>query len=308
MKYIDLTGQQFGRWVVEKPSDKTSKAGRYWWCVCQCEKHTKKEVLGSSLRQGKSKSCGCLAREHAKSINFQDLTGQVIDWLTIIKSTEKRNKNGSVIWKCLCKCGNYCERSTITLNRKNEFHSCGCYNTLKLTEKLEDLTGNRYGILTVLKSANELNNSGQRLWVCKCDCGNIIKICTNSLKTGNTSSCGCINYSIGEKHIENILKKNNIIFKAQYTEKSLNKKRFDFAIIENNNIKRLIEFDGRQHYDDISGIWNSPESLLDIQTRDKEKNQWAKEHNIPLVRIPYWERDNITLEMIMGDQYLVKKE
>ena len=38
--------------------------------------------------------------------------------------------------------------------------------------------------------------------------------------------------------------------------------------------------------------------------RDEEKNQWAKRHNIPLVRIPYYERDNITLEMLLGDEYL----
>jgi len=40
---------------------------------------------------------------------------------------------------------------------------------------------------------------------------------------------------------------------------------------------------------------------------DKEKNEYALSNNIPLVRIPYWERDNITLEMIMGDKYLVRE-
>lgn len=35
------------------------------------------------------------------------------------------------------------------------------------------------------------------------------------------------------------------------------------------------------------------------------KNEWAKKHNIPLVRIPYWERDKITLDMILKDEYLV---
>ena len=40
------------------------------------------------------------------------------------------------------------------------------------------------------------------------------------------------------------------------------------------------------------------------EQRDEEKNQWAKRHNIPLVRIPYYERDNITLEMLLGDEYL----
>ena len=39
---------------------------------------------------------------------------------------------------------------------------------------------------------------------------------------------------------------------------------------------------------------------------DTIKNNYAFNHNIPLVRIPYTERDNITLEMIMGDKYLIK--
>ena len=43
------------------------------------------------------------------------------------------------------------------------------------------------------------------------------------------------------------------------------------------------------------------EPLQKRQERDMKKNQWAFEHNIPLVRIPYWERNNITLEMILGD-------
>ena len=48
--------------------------------------------------------------------------------------------------------------------------------------------------------------------------------------------------------------------------------------------------------------------LEDNQKRDKEKNKYALSHNIPLIRIPYWERDNITLEMLLGDQYLIKEE
>ena len=37
-----------------------------------------------------------------------------------------------------------------------------------------------------------------------------------------------------------------------------------------------------------------------------QKFEWAAAHNIPLVRIPYCERDNITLDMLLGDQYLVR--
>ena len=84
-------------------------------------------------------------------------------------------------------------------------------------------------------------------------------------------------------------------------------KRFDFAIVNNvNQIIRLIEFDGEQHYrGDIRGYWNS---LNRVKESDKIKNNYCLKHNIPLVRIPYWERQNITLEMLLGNKYLIKEE
>ena len=81
------------------------------------------------------------------------------------------------------------------------------------------------------------------------------------------------------------------------------KSRFDFAIVENGKIKRLIEFDGEQHFKDIPS-WGGLELQ---QQRDKVKNEYALSHNIPLVRIPYWERDNITMEMILGSTYEVRE-
>ena len=238
---------------------------------------------------------------------IKDLTGQKFDMLTVIGITDKRSC-GSVVWKCQCDCGNICERSSTTLKKKGH-HSCGCWNEQQVKNlNKKNLIGQRFGKLMVIEETEDRTSGGDIIWKCQCDCGNICYVRTNSLTTGNTSSCGCINYSIGENNIKEILKNNNIDYCAQFTKPELNLKKFDFAILENNQITRLIEFDGQQHYNDISGIWNSPESLEDIQQRDKEKNKWAKEHNIPLVRIPYWERDNITLDMIMGDQYLVKEE
>ena len=47
--------------------------------------------------------------------------------------------------------------------------------------------------------------------------------------------------------------------------------------------------------------------LKATQKRDKIKNNYALSHNIPLVRIPYWERDNITLDLLLGNKYLQKE-
>ena len=62
---------------------------------------------------------------------------------------------------------------------------------------------------------------------------------------------------------------------------------------------------GEQHFS-ATGGWNDENNLILVQKHDKKKNEYALSHNIPLVRIPYWERDNITMEMINGDKYLVR--
>lgn len=54
-----------------------------------------------------------------------------------------------------------------------------------------DLTGQRFGRLTVLRQAEEQKKGTSRRWVCRCDCGNEIVVAATNLKSGCTSSCGC---------------------------------------------------------------------------------------------------------------------
>lgn len=57
--------------------------------------------------------------------------------------------------------------------------------------KLKDLTGERFGRLTVLKRAGT-NSSRKPVWECLCDCGNSKNIVSQSLLNGTTKSCGCL--------------------------------------------------------------------------------------------------------------------
>lgn len=61
-KFIDITGQRFGRWTVLRFDQKKGREN-YWWCVCDCG--TEKSVATSPLNLGKSTSCGCFQREDA---------------------------------------------------------------------------------------------------------------------------------------------------------------------------------------------------------------------------------------------------
>ena len=58
---------------------------------------------------------------------------------------------------------------------------------------LEDLTGQRFGLLTVLRPEPK-SPSGRVTWVCICDCGNEKAVLAHSLKKGETRSCGCIHW------------------------------------------------------------------------------------------------------------------
>lgn len=60
---------------------------------------------------------------------------------------------------------------------------------IKIPSKL-NLTGKRFGRLTVVKR-DEYKNK-KVYWLCKCDCGNICKVPTGNLRSGNTTSCGCV--------------------------------------------------------------------------------------------------------------------
>lgn len=56
--------------------------------------------------------------------------------------------------------------------------------------KFIDLTGKKFGKLTVVSRASHIK--GRTQWNCICDCGNKIIVMTKYLKGGNTRSCGCL--------------------------------------------------------------------------------------------------------------------
>lgn len=298
MPLIDLTGQKFGRWTVLERAPSKGKTS-YWKCQCECG--TIKDVRSQSLREGRSQSCGC----YKKDFWTKDITGKRFGRLIAISKTDKTSSDHYVIWKCLCDCGNECEVDLHSLERGNT-QSCGCLRKERASkanaERRIDLLGLQFGKLTVVKDNGSID--GHHYWQCLCDCENEVNVRAEYLRSGHKKSCGCLTQSVGEFNIEQILAFNNFQYIREYNPGI--RKFFDFAILDiDNNIVRLIEFDGIQHYEEIPFFHKR--TLSQTKESDKEKNEYALSHNIPLVRIPYWERDNITLEMLMGDQYLVKE-
>lgn len=69
-EYQDLSGMKFDRLTVIKLYERTSKRRYIWLCKCDCGRETK--VSAAHLKNGHTKSCGCLNNERIASINFKN--------------------------------------------------------------------------------------------------------------------------------------------------------------------------------------------------------------------------------------------
>lgn len=63
----DMTGKVCGRLTVLSRADNDKSGIAYWLCKCSCGKET--VVKGTSLRSGRTSSCGCLISERAVECN-----------------------------------------------------------------------------------------------------------------------------------------------------------------------------------------------------------------------------------------------
>lgn len=72
---IDITGKTFGKWTVLYKTDKRNAGGViYWHCRCECGKE--KDVLGTSLRSGRSLSCGLHSNISKGNVKIADILDQ----------------------------------------------------------------------------------------------------------------------------------------------------------------------------------------------------------------------------------------
>lgn len=122
-----------------------------------------------------------------------DLTKCNFGFLTVESRAE--SKAGQSRWNCRCECGNTCVVLGTNL-RRGHTTSCGC-------KKLNDLSGQHIGFLTVLERSDVRIPRGERTtptWKCRCDCGAIVYRATDTLTNGDQNMCvECANRYAGEK-------------------------------------------------------------------------------------------------------------
>lgn len=197
------------------------------------------------------------------------------------------------MWNCKCDCGKSCVIMGSHLTTNHSL-SCGCQQTAKLSpRKASDLTGQKFGLLTVMhRQPNRMIGKNSRVvWHCKCECGAENDVLALLLTEGLVKSCGCLSISHAERVMINYLDDNGVKYIFQYHPESLygiggGNLSFDFALIKDGSVRLLIELDGEQHFKSVE-YFGGDEKYNQIKTHDKMKNDWAKEHNLELIRISF---------------------
>lgn len=234
--------------------------------------------------------------------NFRDRTGERYGMLTVLERAEDAvYPSGKLVrWKCRCDCG---QIKTVIGCNLSKTHSCGCD---MYGHNLEDLTGKRFGILTVVQQApTKIIPSGQHqtMWECLCDCGSTVITRAATLKNGYTRSCGCIK-SHGERMVAEALQKAEAEYSREYTfpdcvSETGHRLKFDFAIFDHGQLSCLIEYQGEQHYAPPGK--NRYFGELQRTSTDCIKREYCLTHSIPLYEIRYDENIDHRIQDILHD-------
>lgn len=251
-----------------------------------------------------------------------EFIGKKFGKLTIL---EIANRKPHTYYVCCCECGNI---ATIRSDKlvKGETKSCGCI-------RYNNLIGNKYGRLTVIKDDGVIND--KRYYLCKCECGNQVSIRSDSLISGRTRSCGCLAVEAGEnsrKHGMSNTRLYRIYRKMKercYKKKSLKYYRYgargiticdewlnDFESFKNwaleNGYQDTLSIDrinNDGNYEPANCRWatNKEQSnntcrnrYLEYQGVIKTLTQWCELYNLNYNTVRGWLRKNKTLEDIIN--------
>ena len=222
---------------------------------------------------------------------FEELKNKDIELIS------KEYKNIGENIKVKYKCGFETDRALVNIRLSN-YRCPHCSkkgykrNTEQFYKEVYELVKDEY------KFEGEYTVCEAKLDVTHMTCGYKYKVSPHKFINAK-HRCPACNISKAEQEINLFLLNKGINYEREYTFNDLKGLkggllRFDFAILdENNDIQFLLEYDGEFHYQPIEG-----EDALQVQQiHDKFKDEYCLSNNISLVRIPYWERDNM-LEII----------
>lgn len=217
--------------------------------------------------------------ENTKITNCESI-GKKIGKLKILYCVD--SKWSTIYWMCRCECGRYFIASNTFLS-KESVPNCGCLKEKvkerkkKEKERPSFIFDGDFLMLSIPGSIQQKHGGPPS---------------TKKLSSQQVSVNEKIKGSTGEKIIHKLLEDAGINFTREeiVTLSDNTKGRFDFFV----EGKYFIEYDGAQHYK-IVDKWSGEQGLLNRLHKDALKNEYCMNERIPLIRIPYTEKE-ITLD------------
>ncbi|MDD4695867.1 MAG: hypothetical protein PHW42_05495 [Patescibacteria group bacterium] len=321
---LTVIGFDIERYNKFKEKVKNKKAHKdnlyYWLCTCECDKNKILSIKRSSITQNRIQSCGCLTNTIISTINSKPVIMSFEQWC--IKNNKQdyldlwdynlNNKIPSEVGykstkKFYFKCCNGIHESelkqidvVVSSNNRFKCKKCNSFAQFGINNFGESFLEDYWDY-----DKNKLNpweiaqTSHKKVWI---KCKNDVSHCSYYIACENFKigrRCPACKESKGEKEISKFLINNNIkyIFQKEYNRLiglgGCNL-RFDFSIP---SLNINIEFDGEGHFKPIDfngeGIEIAKEKFEILKCHDKLKNEYCKKYKIKLIRIPYWDFDNI---------------
>lgn len=264
-----------------------------------CKKHQYKGVQYVLLNRliNKKECCGVCNGRNRNTEDFKYMLKDILPDVEVIGKYAGASKRISV--KCKID-GHKWEPFAYNL-----LAGCGCsecfnkrrgnINHIKVDEKLIKLKYIHSNIEFLEVPFLARDNVSCRCKICGCEW----RASYDNLTKENHTGCPYCNQntSFGEKNIGRYLTEWDLLYIPQYKFedlKDISYLPFDFYLPDNNV---LIEFDGEQHYYPVHfgglSYEDAYNNFIITVKHDNMKNLYCFQHKINLIRIPYWERDNL---------------
>lgn len=196
----------------------------------------------------------------------------------------------------ICGCGNVFTTSLASF-KENKKRCDACYkseasSSQRRNFELVKLEVDKTDCKLISKSSDYINQYSKLVF--ECPCGNQFERSYTNFSQRDKLCLNCT-ASTGEKKVIEALELMGVNYKREFSFPDLVSRkgfplRFDFAVTDDDNeISYLIEYDGEFHYEPII----SEQMFSSQKYNDNLKDMYCKDKQIPLLRIPYFEFENI---------------
>ena len=286
VEYVENCG---GKVLTKKEDFKNTRVNMEFSCNMCGKKIIRTFKTYRDLNARTCRECTNKKLRELRKLTKEDVLERCNKYGAELITPYNKYENNETIMEFKCECGRHFNRRLADLQKEIDYKCgfCNSHHNYTYQEVKEYIESKGCKLL----SKSYQNN--RELLKIKCKCGEVFYRKFNSFKDSKQYYCNtCTSNSRAEILIKQLLEDNNIAYLSQYKFKDCRNEKplpFDFYIP---SLNIAIEYDGKQHYK--YGCFNMDLlELMNLRRKDKIKTNYCNEYNIKLIRIPYWEFNDI---------------